>query len=313
MKPSDHKKITQFTFDQYNDLFSDAFRALPKTFTTQTVQATADEDEKKPLKRFTNWHFYKSGENPHKESFRCCFFIRINLYSHLIYQEHIDTLNDIVTPQGNRSPASLSQEQLATLARAFGGIIHHVQDMSTPSHVTPIYHGPWWGPGKFKKRQDHFEDFSQRYNTAHPLNHNGILQIPDNIPDLFPNDLDFMTIYHQTAEATRQYLRTTTFPATRNNIPEEMPLTAFWQEYDFDTDPESANETAGFGQYGPWENCFGERKTSRTLDGVQWTIAFDTYQFIYFELISKMIADTLRCLRLLDTLLTSRPELLKKV
>lgn len=47
----------------------------------------------------------------------------------------------------------------------FGRILHHIQDMSTPSHVLPIYHGPkfplYLSP---KKIEDYFETFMCKNN-----------------------------------------------------------------------------------------------------------------------------------------------------
>ena len=83
----------------------------------------------------------------------------------------------------------------------FGRILHHIQDMSTPSHVLPIYHGP-----KFplyvslKKIEDHFETFMYK-------NDDNITLEDVHIPSSDNNINSFFQIYDNAAHEMLEMLK----------------------------------------------------------------------------------------------------------
>ena len=141
MKPKTHKRITKLALELCKDILS------PKILEHSSViiQGSDDEDTTEPLKRGTNWHFYRTKESKIPKRVRLFF----KTTSEDILNERID--------------AMMSCDKNSDMFYNYlGRIIHHIQDMSTPSHVIPIYHGPKvplklrWG-----MINDHFETFME--------------------------------------------------------------------------------------------------------------------------------------------------------
>ncbi len=324
MKAIDHKEITRYTIYKYVDLLSDTFKSILMEYKDCIINATDREDDwLKNKDRIFNWHFHENPQNTNPDYFRKVF--KFKLYSKDVYLEHAENFQNNLAglPAASTSALLENEEQkaikkeLKSLFIHVGGLLHHVQDMGTPSHVIPIFHGAP-APGAFRAAFDQFETYSAKHLGDHLVHHESRLQMPKYIPDCFPEDT-FWAIYTDAANETMQFLRTARFTATVGGKAQEVSCDVFWREYDFVADPNQGCETAGFGQYGPLEKCFGkenivnggEKGTYDTgcdvvIDGVQWNINFKDYREIYFQLIRNMIVNSLRCLRLVDKMISAR-------
>ena len=140
MKPTTHKKITKLALELCKDKLS------PKILEHSSViiQGSDDEDTTELLKRGTNWHFYRTKNSKIPK--------RVNLLFKTTSEDILDKRIDSMNSCDKNSDKYYNY---------LGRIIHHIQDMSTPSHVMPIYHGskaPFlvWG-----NQDDNFETFME--------------------------------------------------------------------------------------------------------------------------------------------------------
>ena len=121
-----------------------------------------------------------------------------------------------------------------------GRIIHHIQDMSTPSHVLPIYHGP-----KFPLTlaigmiNDHFETFIEKNDSYISLENIDTDISIDNIEDL-------EDIYQKAAtDMLKNILKIDEDISNR-------PYSHFWKH----CTEEEYSKINGFGKYGECHDYF---------------------------------------------------------
>ncbi len=308
MKQVDHKEITRFALYNYIDLMSEEFRGLLKENREEIIRATDHEDSwYLNGDRITNWHFYKHPLNHYPDTFRR--LLNFKLYSKFVYVEHAGNFQNTLRSLQEKSWSGKRQEKLF---RTVGALIHHIQDMGTPSHVVPVFHGRP-APGRFQSCDDQFESYSATHIVEHLSSHLSWLHLGDKIAVLYPDDT-FWDIYEDSAQQTMELLRNFRFTAEKKDGGSgQLSCRVFWQEYDFENDPEGGNETAGFGQYGPLEKYFGEQNFMEsadgglydrgyevTFEGENWIVRFEDYKELYFQLLRNMVLATLRCLRLVD-------------
>lgn len=310
MKSKDHREITRYTIHRYVNLFGDGFRSMLIANKEYIIDGTYDEDNWfKDHKRITNWHFAPHPNNRNIDHFVKVF--KFNLYSKQVYQGHID---DFVKSLRQMAQEPSSEQKGKETFTHVGGLLHHIQDMCTPSHIIPVFHGKV-APGTFEAVEDRFEQYSANNIVDHLDHHTTTLKMPDDIPD-DTSDYTFWDIYRGAADETRNILAGFTFPVKVGAEYREVGSEVFWQEYDYENAPETDNETAGFGRYGCLAQLFGKTNIqtkpgpdgpvtydagcTAEIDGEQWTIRFEDYVELYFQLIRNAIINTLRCLRLVD-------------
>lgn len=174
MKPITHATITRLAIQHCKGKISDRICR----HTHEIVQGSIDEDESPwtGFSRLRNWHFYRSNSDlPEKVIF-------FKTTSEDILSDRIETLEK--ADRSNRK-----------FFNYLGRVIHHIQDMSTPSHVIPIYHGPKV-PFLFKKTYDYFESFMEQHDCRISLD-----EVPGeiNIGSLDKYS-DFKKIYESSAD-----------------------------------------------------------------------------------------------------------------
>lgn len=130
---------------------------------------------------------------------------------------------------------------------ALGSLISHIQDVSTPSRVVPVYTGRWWS-FSLQDRFDRYPVDAQRLEASgESLCQSVLIQVQD----IAGADVD---------EALSQLLflsaRQTIVAVSSeiNGMPAEW--TAFWQPSQSDENEASGN---AFGEYGVAGNNFGDR------------------------------------------------------
>lgn len=330
MKPEDHTKITRTALKEYLDNFpTPPFQKFLEKYGSFIIKGTKAEDIPwRNWDRAFHWHFHKPKESCHPDYFRWFWKkVKFTLYSHVVVDRHVvdlrNCLSDLAASHRQASREKCAPKSLAkNICRHLGGLLHHIQDMSTPAHVLPIFHG-FPAPGRFRATGDQFENFSE-----------------ENIEKYFggcfaPNDLSaaaasvtddtsFRSLYESAAEDTMHFLRTFTFTATVDGKPRyNASCSLFWQEYDFAADPAKHDETAGFGQYGPFAEFFGQQNWVKAppgqpadgvvkslvdegvtcpINGQKWNLKFQDYAPIYKESLRQMVCNTVRALRLADNL-----------
>ena len=312
MKTTAHKVISDITIRTCIDMLGDGFRSPLERNRPTLVQATYDEDQwYKNHERITNWHFSPHPENNSQDSFR--FGLRFHLYSRDVYKGHIDDFQNALSELADR-PRSKRREK--DVFYQIGALLHHIQDMCTPSHITPIFHGPI-APPPFKTADDAMELFTEQNIHATLRDFREEVGLHDR-PENRSEEDSFLQIYQDAAEDTRKFLKDTKIqlhPYTLKkddtvalDKPKEFSTGIFWKEYDFDNNPEEGKATAGFGTYGPLEqyfgNGFGKTDTDAycevKLDEQDYRLYWKDYQKLYLELIKLMVLNTIRGLQLAD-------------
>ena len=255
MKPEVHQELTRQTIETFSD-------RLPKEIIQNKdaiIKGTKAEDNWWEPSRAWNWHFYRQNSRILKKT----RFLRMNPTSENIFSKRIEQM---------QSYSKDDPKRYAYLGR----IIHHIQDMSTPSHVCPVYHGP--------VKQDHFETF-----MAEALKK---LELDSRITEttVNPND-DLETLYENAAQETLGFLDSQTFSATVNEEDKALKLTMFWRS---STDKED-EKYRGFGTYGILHTYFQTLKPM-TIEENRYTIKLDELYRLNDAVCHKAIRDTFRAL-----------------
>lgn len=182
-------------------------------------RGTSLEDWWSPKQRIRNWHFCKSNNFIQEQEFYMLG------KSYTTSEKRVEKLiTKLKSRIGNK-------KRFKTLGR----IIHHIQDMSTPSHVVPIFHGP----GK----EDIYETYMMKYIK------NDIDFITD--VKLIDKADDLRSIYEKFALLSLAHLKDKTIPLL-NGSESSIKYDRIWTPYPQAQD----SKYIGFGDFGEYGNCF---------------------------------------------------------
>lgn len=288
MKPEDHaiitgKAVEVFVRARLGDGSIDFARhrgAINK--------GSAREDLWPPVRRAANWHFYRADPEMRPGRVWCLPFITVYPYSEKVLAGHIARLKQRAV---TGKPPSRGAMILA------GRILHHVQDMSTPSHVTPVYHAV--------KTKDRYEEYSRDHidELVHriKLGSNELAAVAGEEP------MSLMGLYHDSAERSRRILGDPDrrFAYTFKGQPRQGGWELFWvghKEGEGSSGSQSLGKR-GFGRFGPPGAIFGTDQAGEYDHRADPAV----YEGVYLAMMKKMLADSLRCLRSLERELSPRP------
>ena len=290
MKAKDHVQLTRKTLEVFDELSQDDFSAeLLKT--RHEVEIGAEREDFSPLyTRITNWHFYKQNEHlcPGVVYFLTFLPLKVTPTSELILTQRIGELLQILHTGSPRR-----------LGRAIGRILHHIQDMSSPAHVVPVYHDP--------QLQDSFEEYSCR-NIAPTLKS----------IDITRKDLDgihaekqanIFQIYCNAANTTLKYLfedHESRFTLNSESEVLKMGWDLFWKRANDVRDDcwrQPYKALPGFGCYGPLGGNYGDATVD--LKGKVCRIDPETFRKLYRWVVRKQLIDSLRTLIAVKSLMNS--------
>ncbi len=227
METGAHRLVTYLAIQHCKNLLCDEI----KQNALLIVNGTSDEDETELFTRITNWHFYRAAHSQIPKRYRS-FYGNCKTTSEYIFSLRLLNMKHSIYD---------SREYYNNLGR----VLHHIQDMSTPSHVVPIYHDLF--------TKDYFESYMVKNINRNALDKTFKL---DNIID----NLD--SLYNSSALATLDYIERTSFKAIdKNNVISELPLSKFWRNFD------SQNKSIeGFGTYGDLHKGF-KKKIGSDVNG----------------------------------------------
>jgi len=123
MQPKTHEAFSRDAADLY-EVCSGC--VMPKKLISAFAKGSVDEDEI-GLTRARNWHFYNNSGRIGKF---WIFFLHCNGSNERIFNERLKTLNKMI----------ISKADPLDIYALAGRVAHHIQDMSSPPHVMPIYH-----------------------------------------------------------------------------------------------------------------------------------------------------------------------------
>ena len=212
------------------------------------VRGVKAEDDWWVPKRLLNWHFYPANSVIAKETRRVMGWKLRPTSQWIIRQRQ----NELFKKIDQREPAK-------KIYVAFGRVLHHIQDMSTPSHVVPVYHAA--------SPADPFE----AYLVTNWKRIASALQRLDFTPIQGDDDNeDFISAYDRAAERVLQSLspESDVFPVrlcTGSDV--TVNASAFWKSYE--QTPKSSKipfTLNGFGSFGPIGKGYDKVKKYRVGD-----------------------------------------------
>jgi len=292
MKPGDHRKITDYTISNFSNEFSGTFKDLITEEKDHILNGSEYEDmffHGMGLKRLFNWHFYSSEESEYLNYFKLFGLVKISPSSRDIMKFHSANFKDHVAKKTEK-------KKLLVL---LGRILHHIQDMSTPSHVIPVYHSVSFMPKTFEPTPDMFEEFSHKNIDSF------LLKLGDVKIHSYCNDYNcFTEIYHEAAESTLEYLESdeSFLTAEVDGDKKQVSTELFWKKY-VSTGSENKSVAAGFGEYGPFAHQFGEETIKGEYCCRQYVIKFNDYIEIYEYCLKKMVLDSIKCLKFAESII----------
>lgn len=223
MKPEAHKHIAKEVLisTRLNLNFSDKEIKW-------IIRGTSLEDWWSLRQRARNWHFYRSNDFINeKEKF-------LLGKSYTTSEKRVDKL----VLKLKKSRAGKKKRYII-----LGRIIHHIQDMSTPSHVVPIYHGP----GK--------EDVYETYMMKHIKDD---LSIIDNITTVIETE-SYRSIYEKFAKLTLSHLENELVPL--RSWTSDIKYEKIWIPF-----PQTQGKYIGFGDFGEYGNCFSDEVAINSIN-----------------------------------------------
>jgi hypothetical protein len=291
MKACDHVALTRLAIQIFSDFSESDPAKRICNYKQDIIDGSKYADSRPLLDRIKNWHFYRSNDQIEDiVDFRAFFHtIKPNPTSEKILATRIEEFKD-----------DLSARKENDMFDSVGRIIHHIQDMSTPTHVVPVFHGK---TGISSKIPDSFEVYSAKYFDI----------ILNEIPEMFfktkyqdlksKDQTNFYDTYNRRGQATLKYLARNTIDAKKNGEDVKLKMNMFWSK-----DPPPNNEKYrynGFGSFGDLGESFGIETIPVGED--TYEISRTQYDRICADLYKYMINDSLRVLRGVEQLLEDQP------
>jgi len=287
MKHSDHKFITRRAIDLFVNVTQEGRTHQFNRYRKKISRGALLEDIL-PLKtRAQNWHFYRENSDIKPAKAKIPIYwrkIHVNPTSDSIFLSRVDEIQRFQSKDRSDKFFSL-----------IGRAVHHIQDLSTPSHVIPVYHGPGIS--------DSYESYSAKrveevLSSIHITN-GEIQKIIDE------SNIGFNKIYDMAAKETLDYLKSnsSTFDMVVNGEKKKGSWNLFWRRNSDLGDDEKKGRReiySGFGKFGVLGSHFGEREIRLEGGEFIYEIEDEVYIKLYEKMIRKTVFDTIRFLAAAD-------------
>lgn len=263
---------------------------------TSLGKASASEDDVSLSSKFQrpfHWHFYNNN----------------NLIADICWipgertsEKRFKTLLEKLGRYIDRCKCDPDPYKIEDLVEAAGRLIHHIQDMSTPSHVVPVYHGP----GVSDHYETYIESYAGKIIPRFVAAHGGADTGERFGVDISAADIDMaigqsldrrgaspmLDLYESSAQSTLKFLKENSLALYCNGVERSYPLTAFWQENDGSGESLWLRKfTQGFGSFGLLGNNFG--KLNFSVGNQFYEGSPDEYLRIYRELYVKALVESI--------------------
>jgi hypothetical protein len=306
MKGEAHKKITAKVIGIYTNHSNSRFAALLKKHQREVIKGSRDADYYPAGDRMRNWHFYRENNNHLLQPTRIAG-ISIHPTSEKILNKRISQLEHQVQKLNTVRSDLLREMAVVNIMERAGRTLHHIQDMSTPSHVTPIYHGPdiFNQVDDAFSIKDHFEEYTCK--KIKPILKSISITADEFDETLERGDRSLSDIYVQAGEESLEYIfnnPNSHLAGKVDGIPDNIPLTMFWQRHSQTPDN---GKIDGFGTFGPLGDHFGNADAGIDVDGDEYTFEDAAFRNLSTHLIRKMVVDSLRGLSVLERYLHGAP------
>lgn len=237
-------------------------RAISEELSKAFIEKAVGEDDMS-LERMGNWHFYNNGDKIGR------YYILFYGSNDKIFRKLVEEL-DILLESAEPNPKKIY--------KTAGRIAHHIQDMSTPPHVVPVYH----------YKDDAFENYTPssvfRENTPELC---GALKSPVVVPD---------DIFEQAAQNTLKAVASPVVFDSAKTVEKET-----WKKFWGGTNDKNLD---GFKNYGVYGNVFGV--IPPCCSPVCRLYSKDTFDRFFNGCYGRAVTDTVRLLFFVDQRLNGR-------
>lgn len=285
MKPQSHTDITELALEYYKQNNPSKLSTAVKKarFKDALIQGTKDEDSP-TVTRGTNWHFYGSNSILKDYEYIAWEFPKIVIRP---------TSEKILIYRQKSFSSAIKDGATKRLFSTFGRILHHIQDMSTPSHVVPVYHGPIISDKYETFLVEHWSELKERTKDNWSAN-----QRDNSVSD------DFIGIYHKGAKRVINFLNSSesSFQFAINNQQKSEQMSYIWNAYsqhNEGSNPKVPFKINGFGKFGPIGEHFGEISFPND-NGKSFHIAHDTYLDIAAKFTLDAVLDSVVALNIFE-------------
>lgn len=279
MKALDHIRITAEAVRQFVRFSQNPVVPLLLQHSSLIQKGSEDADISPIYTRVTNWHFYNKNLDRdvlHEPIWSFMEPLTFHLSSDHILKKRCEELDQEIAKKSVKDACNLT-----------GRILHHIQDMSTPSHVVPVYHGFTIRDSFETYLSDHYLSETQYLETISE-------KVQHEAADLRPEQpTTILQLYSDTAENTLEYLKpeNSGCRVVKNGKETTLPWSYFWADREtihLGGYP-SECKFGGFGTFGPLGMHFGTKG--------KFDIGDDTYlieQEVYNNLCQKLVQDMLK-------------------
>jgi len=248
MKPETHREITRLAINICEEKGGLSSALQQPARQDEVVSGSGDEDEKNLWQRMTNWHFYRAEGSPIPKNIKAIFKTTSE-----------DILETRIAEFISADPGTTNRFEW------LGRILHHIQDMSTPSHVIPIFHGPELPFLSLRSTDDYFEKFLD--DRLENIKVNSSI-----IDELSIDDVESFEGLYQTAAV--DMLALLQKPSTGHE--DSLPFAMFWKS----ASEEECKKIKGFGVYGDCHHYFKRKKENDDQHDPVFKALIDIQQMI---------------------------------
>ncbi|MEW5787655.1 MAG: hypothetical protein AB1899_07355 [Pseudomonadota bacterium] len=281
MKAETHKLITELALNAYIQAQrrGEADIFLNERYRQCVIEGT-DWEDALSFDRLVNWHFYPAND-----------LLRIPLWG-FVYANS----SRIVAERQRELIDEVQHGFSERLFTRFGRLLHHIQDMSTPSHVVPVYHGPG-KPDPYEDYLTHDGDYlSRAHGATWPALH-----------EITPPD-QFTDLYNSAAQITQAALSPAEMTVTLmiDGVPSQTNAGLFWLTHEqVNFDGEATKHYAhGFGGFGILGAHFGDTRVI-SVGTHEYQISLQEFRRIAVAFFNKAIGDSITALRVFDAILAA--------
>lgn len=289
MKASDHIRITAEAIRQFVKYSQSAVVPFLLQYSGLIQKGSEDADISPIYTRATNWHFYNRNLDRDILQEPIWSFMEpltFHLSSDHILKKRCEQLVDEIEKNSSKDACNLT-----------GRILHHIQDMSCPSHVVPVYHGPLIA--------DSFESYLSDVFLSDSKNISDIAEeLEQDAKSLAVSpDIDILGLYQNSAEITLKFLQpeNSTCQVKRNGKGIELPWNYFWADKNtkYLNGYPSACKFGGFGTFGPLGKNFGTTEEFSIGDDT-YVIEKEVYDAFCHQLVKDMLKNSIKALFLIE-------------
>jgi hypothetical protein len=289
MKALDHTRITAEAIRQFVRYSQGLVAPMLLQYSSLVQTGSKDTDQSPLYTRATNWHFYK--KNLDQDVVRKAVWPYMEPLTFHLSSDHI------LLRRCEQLRAETAKKSTADACDLTGRILHHIQDMSIPSHVVPIFHG--------QLVEDSFETYLSKYYLADDGRMSALSgEQPPDPSTLLPGvQTTILHLYEEAAENTLSALKieNSSCECQVNGTVQNLSWNYFWSDQNTHHNGYNPSECklGGFGSFGPLGMNFGTTEPIST-GGNSYQIERSTYDRFCTRQVKDMLENSIKALFILE-------------